>query len=100
MIFTALAGAPRFGLDERSALPWIGVAFVLHLAVVVMTMRINVPLNDEIKGAGDPGRIADLAAVRERCHEARWVGWNRFRAVASTVAFGCLAWALVLHGRS
>ena len=98
--FTALAAALHFGADERSALPWIGGAFVLHLAVVVATMRINVPLNDEIKAAGDPGRIADLAAVCERFQEARWIGWNLFRAVATTVAFGCLAWALVLHGRS
>ena len=98
--FTALAAALHLGADERSALPWIGVAFGLHLAVVVITMRINVPLNDEIKAAGEPGQIADLAAVRERFHEARWVGWNLFRAVTSTVAFGCLAWALVLHGRS
>ncbi len=98
--FTALAAALHFGADERTALPWIGGAFVLHLAVVVITMRINVPLNDEIKAAGDPGRIADLATARERFHEARWVGWNLFRAVASTVAFGCLAWALVLYGRS
>lgn len=45
------------------------------------------------------GGIADLAAVRERFHEARWVRWNLARAVASTAAFGCLAWALVLHGR-
>ena len=98
--FTALAVALHFGADEQSALPWIGGAFVLHLAVVVITMRINVPLNDEIKAAGDPGLIADLAAVREQFHEARWVGWNLFRAVASMVAFGCLTWALVLHGRS
>ena len=98
--FTAVAAALHFGTDERSALPWIGGAFVLHLAIVVITMGINVPLNDGIKAAGDPGRIADLAAVRERFHEARWVRWNLFRAVASTVAFGCLAWALVLHGRS
>ncbi len=98
--FTALAVALHFGADERSALPWIGGALVLHLVVVVITMRINVPLNDEIKAAGDPDLIADLPAVRERFHEARWVGWNLFRAVASTVAFGCLAWALVLHGRS
>ena len=81
-------------------MPRIGGAIVLHLAVVVITMRINVPLNDGIKAAGDPGRIADLAAVRERFHEARWIGWNLFRVVASTVAFGCLAWALVLHRRS
>ena len=98
--FTALAAALHFSADERSALPWIGGAFVLHLAVVVMTMVINVPLNDKIKASGDPDRIADLAAVRERFHEARWVGWNLFRAVVSTAAFGCLAWALVLHGRS
>ncbi len=98
--FTALAAALHLGADERSALPWVGGAFVLHLAVVIITMRINVPLNDEIKAAGDPGRIADFAAVRGRFHEARWVGWNLFRAVASTAAFGGLAWALVLHGRS
>ena len=98
--FTALAAALHLGADERSVLPWIGGAFVLHLAVVGITIGINVPLNDKIKAAGDPSRITDLAAVRERFHEARWVGWNLFRAVASTVAFGCLAWALVLHGRS
>ena len=98
--FTALAAALHLGADERSVLPWIGGAFVLHLAVVGITIGIKVPLNDKIKAAGDPSRITDLAAVRERFHEARWVGWNLFRAVASTVAFGCLAWALVLHGRS
>ena len=100
LVFTILAAALYLGADERSALPWIGGALVLHLAVSVITIGINVPLNDKIKAAGDPDRIADLAAVRERFHEARWVGWNLFRAVASTVAFGCLAWALVLHGRS
>ncbi len=100
LVFTGVAAALHLGADERSAVHWIGGAIVLHLAVVIITMRINVPLNDAIKAAGEPGQIADLAAVRERFHEARWVGWNFFRAVASTVAFGCLAWALVLHGRS
>ena len=99
LVSTALAAALHFGADERSVLPWIGGALVLQLAMAVITIGINVPLNDEIKAAGDPGRIADLAAVRERFNEARWVGWNIFRAVASTVALGCLAWALVLHGR-
>ena len=97
---TALAAALHLGANERSALPWISGALVLHLAVVVTTIGINVPLNDKIKAAGDPGQIVDLATVREQFHEARWVGWNLFRVVASTVAFGCLAWALVLYGRS
>ena len=100
LVFTALAGALNFGADERSTLPWICGALVLQLAVLVITFAINVPLNNEIKAAGDPSEIADLAAVRERFNEAKWIGWNLFRVVASTVAFGCLAWSLVLHGRS
>jgi uncharacterized membrane protein len=65
-----------------------------------ITIAINVPLNDGLKAAGDPDRIADLAAVRARFNEARWASWNLVRVVTSTVAFGLLAWALVLHGRS
>jgi len=38
--------------------------------------------------------------VRERFDEARWVRWNNVRTLASTAAFGCLAWALVLFGRA
>ena len=57
-------------------------------------------LNDDIKAAGDPAGIADISTVRERFHEVRWASWNIVRSVATTVAFGCLAWALVLHGRS
>ncbi len=100
LVFTALVGALHLGADERSTLLWIGGALALQLAVLVTTIAVNVPLNDEIKAAGEPGGTAAAAAVREQFHEARWVGWNLFRAVASTVAFGCLAWALVLHGRS
>jgi uncharacterized membrane protein len=81
-------------------LPWIAVALVLYLAVFVITVGVNVPLNDAIKAAGDPDRIADLATVRERFDEARWIRWNNVRTAASTAAFGCLAWALVLFGRA
>jgi len=99
LVFGGLAAVLHLGGDWRSVLPWIVAALVLYLAVVVITLRINVPLNDGIKAAGDPDRIADLGAVRERFDEATWVRWNIVRTVASTTAFGCLAWALVLHGR-
>jgi uncharacterized membrane protein len=99
LVLTGLAAALHLGGDGRSVLPWAVAALVLYLAVVVITLRVNVPLNDGIKAAGDPDRIADLAAVRERFDEARWVRWNLARAVATTAAFGCLAWALVLYGR-
>jgi uncharacterized membrane protein len=100
LVFTALAAALHLPADRRSVLPWIAVALVLYLAVFVITVGVNVPLNDAIKAAGDPDRIADLTAVRERFDEARWVRWNNVRTVASTAAFGCLAWALVLFGRA
>jgi uncharacterized membrane protein len=99
LVFTGVAAVLHLGKDFRAVLPWIVVALVLYLAVVVITVAVNVPLNDGIKAAGEPDRIADLARVREQFNEARWVGWNLFRALATTVAFGCLAWALVLLGR-
>ncbi len=98
-IFTGLAVALSFGASSRSMLPWLVAALVLYLAVLVITFRINVPLNDAIKAAGAPDRITDLAAVRERFNEAQWIRWNTVRAVASTAAFCCLAWTLVLYGR-
>jgi uncharacterized membrane protein len=100
LLLTGAAALVQLLGDRDSAFVWIVVALVLYLAVVIITMGVNVPLNDELKAAGNPDRIADLAAVRERFDAARWEAWNVVRAVASTAAFGCLMWALVLYGRS
>jgi len=97
LVFAIVAAIAQIG---RDGLPWIVAALVLYLVAFVITIAINVPLNNGIKAAGDPDRIADLAAVRERFNEARWTSWNLVRVVTSTIAFGLLAWALVLHGRS
>ena len=67
--------------------------------MVVVTFAFHFPLNDELKNAGDPARIEDLAAVRDD-FVTPWVAWNIVRTLASTAAFGCLAWALVLRGRA
>ena len=100
LVFTVLALALHLGIDDRGALPWIAGALVLYIGAFLSTLGVNVPLNDGLKAAGDPDRIADLAAVREQFNEAKWSRWNLFRTVASTIALGCLAWALVLHGRA
>jgi uncharacterized membrane protein len=97
LVFTALAAVLHLPGDGRTVLPWILAALVLYGAALVITMGVNVPLNNELAAAGAPDRIADLAAVREH-FEAKWISWNVARAVASTAAFGCLTWALVLHG--
>jgi uncharacterized membrane protein len=99
LVLTGLAAALHLGADGRSVLPWALAAFVLYLAVFVITIGVNVPLNEGLKAAGEPDRIADLAAVRERFNAAKWIRWNLVRTVACTAAFGCLCWALVLYGR-
>jgi uncharacterized membrane protein len=80
--------------------PWIVAALGLYVVAVIVTMAINVPLNDALKAAGDPSHIPNLAHVRQQFQETRWAAWNLLRAVTTTTAFGLLAWALVLHGRA
>lgn len=93
LVFTGLAAALHLRSDVRSALPWIVAGLVLYVLVLAITFGINVPLNDQLLAAGEPDRIADLAAVREQ-FEDKWVRWNTIRTVASTAALGCLAVAL------
>lgn len=100
LVFSGVATLLQVLDDRGSALPWLIVAFMLYLGVIVITVAVHVPLNDRIKAAGDPDRITDRGAVRADFHEARWVAWNLVRAIATTAAFGCLAWALVLDGRA
>ena len=91
--FGPLLFAGAAALAGGDALPWIGAAIVLSLAVVVITFAVHLPLNDAIKTA------TTGSEAREAFHEARWVAWNLVRAVLSTAALGCLAWALVEYGR-
>ncbi len=95
-VFTVLAGL--LSLKEE-ALPWIVMAFVLYLITMIVTIAVNVPMNDALKAAGDPSTI-DVAAARAAFDEARWRAFNLLRVALSTVAFGLLAWALYVSGRS
>jgi uncharacterized membrane protein len=99
LILTGVAGALHLGRDTRTALLWIVAAFVLYLVTVVITMAVNVPLNDAIKAAGEPDEITNLAEVRRNFNEAKWTAWNWLRVVLSTGAFGCLLAALIMYGR-
>jgi uncharacterized membrane protein len=96
LLFTLIATLTQFG---RPAFPWIAVALVLYAAVFVITIAVNVPLNDAIKAAGLPDNPADLAAIREAFDEAKWRAWNLVRVIASVIAFASLTWALVAHGQ-
>ena len=98
LILIGVAGVLHFGPERRSALPWLIAAFVLYLATVIITMAINVPLNDAIKAAGDPNHL-NVAKVRAAFHESRWAAWNYVRTIASTGAFVILAGVLIAARR-
>lgn len=83
---------------DRPVVWWIVAALVLHLATIVVTQTVNVPLNDELTSAGDPDTI-DAGQVRADFRESWWRAWNLVRCATSTAAFGCLAWALFLRGK-
>ncbi|GGK06220.1 membrane protein [Streptomyces camponoticapitis] len=95
----ALSAALHRRAEQRAVLMWVGAALVFYLVAVVITFGVHEPLNGDFRTAAEPGSGADLAAARARLDEAKWTAWNTARAVTSTVAFGCLAWALVIRGR-
>jgi uncharacterized membrane protein len=100
LALTALAALLHFAGEGRPLLPWTAAALVLYILVFVITVRVNVPRNNEIKAAGDVDRLTDPHSVRERFDEGRWVRWNHVRSFASVIAFGLLSWALIESGQA
>lgn len=65
---------------------------------LILTMQINVPLNQWLADLGPASAIPDPAAVR-LAYEPQWVLWNLIRTINSTIAFILMATALWLDGR-
>ncbi|MFJ1539101.1 DUF1772 domain-containing protein [Micromonospora chalcea] len=94
-LLATLAAVLAWRGEARPALAWIVAGLALYLVMFVVTVAVNVPLNDALAAAGS----ADLAAARER-FESTWVAWNVVRALANTAGLGAFCWALVAVGRS
>ncbi|MGP3954359.1 anthrone oxygenase family protein [Nonomuraea sp. 3N208] len=76
---------------------WIVAGLVFYALTLLITITVHVPLNYELRDAGDPSHIQNLAAVRDD-FVTPWVAWDIVRTLAATAAFGSLIWALVLRG--
>ncbi len=85
--------------DDHSALRWVIAGVALYLTSLIVTVVLNVPLNDRLQGAGLPADPSELAAIRS-AFEAQWNTWNIVRTVATGTGFASLSWALVLLGRA
>lgn len=92
----ALVQARRSG--QGTIARWIVAGLALYTVMVIVTFAVHVPLNYDLRDAGDPDRIENLAAVRDD-FVTPWVAWEIVRTLATIAAFGSLTWALLLHGR-
>ncbi|MFB7619642.1 DUF1772 domain-containing protein [Kitasatospora sp. NPDC056181] len=98
----AVTGAAAYFLyraGHRTTALWAGAATLLYVAALVVTMGVNIPLNNELAQAGDPSQIADFAAVRTR-FESTWVATNMLRTAFCTAGLAALIRALLLHARA
>jgi uncharacterized membrane protein len=74
---------------DVQARPWVAVAVGLYVLTLLVTMGVNVPLNDRLEsgsGSADSLRTA---------FENRWVAWNAVRALLSTGSFAAVTVALL-----
>lgn len=88
-VFAIITAVLHFQAGQRAAVAWIGTALVLYVIALLITIGVNVPLNDALAAAGPAQQIPDVGAVRDH-FEPAWVHWNIARAVASTAAFTLL----------
>lgn len=90
LVFPAVA-AVLFGRSgDRAAMWWTIAAAGLYLVVLVLTMLIAVPLNDQLAAAS----LADAARARQD-FEGTWVPVNNLRTALCTLALFCLGCAMV-----
>jgi uncharacterized membrane protein len=77
---------------------WVIAGLGLYAVMVVITFAVHIPLNEDLKDAGDPARIENIAEVRDD-FVTPWVAWDIVRTAATIAGFAALTWALVLRGR-
>jgi uncharacterized membrane protein len=92
----ALVQARQSGAPSTAA--WIVAGLALYALMVVITFAVHLPLNEDLKDAGDPARIDNISQVRDD-FVTPWVAWDIVRTLVTTAAFGALTWALVLRAR-
>ncbi|MFD9692774.1 DUF1772 domain-containing protein [Kitasatospora sp. NPDC059146] len=97
-VATGVAAWLQHRAGRRRAALWAAGATLLYGVALMVTMGVNIPLNNDLAAVGDPSRILDLAAVRAK-FEGTWVTANVCRTVLCTAGLLALGRALVLHGR-
>ncbi|MFJ4184878.1 MULTISPECIES: DUF1772 domain-containing protein [unclassified Kitasatospora] len=97
-VATGVAAWLQHKAGRRQAALWAAGATLLYVVALMVTMGVNIPLNNDLAAAGDPSQIHDFAAVRTK-FEGTWVAANMLRTALCTAGLLALTRSLVLHGR-
>ncbi|MFD8788975.1 DUF1772 domain-containing protein [Kitasatospora sp. NPDC059599] len=98
-VATGVAAWLQHKAGRRQAALWAAAATVLYVVALLVTMGVNIPLNNQLAAAGDPSQITDFAAVRAKFADT-WVPVNMLRTALCTGGLLALTRSLVLHGRA
>lgn len=109
LFFASFLGAPLLLLAALAAhLPLfrsgrfrlIALACALHVVgCFLVTMLMNVPLNDELARVGSDASAGELARARA-AYEGPWDAWNWVRTASSALAFAALIGACLARDGS
>lgn len=100
MVSIILSTVFVFKLNERSIFIWLILVAILYGATIAITAVGLDPLEYDFGRGGGPSEVLDASAMRADLNEDRWALLNGIRLVTNVIAVACLAWSLVLFGRS
>ncbi|QBF32790.1 DUF1772 domain-containing protein [Thalassococcus sp. S3] len=91
----ALTAGLAFATGQRAAaLPFAAAAVIYLVGGMVLTMMVNVPMNEALATVNIPDDI-DAARVIWSEYSSTWQLWNQARTVVSGVALLLCGWGLL-----
>lgn len=70
--------------SNRSAAKYALLAFVFATATIIITLRLHVPMNNELATVDSATAANSVWSV----YSERWTSWNHIRMLTSILAFG------------
>jgi uncharacterized membrane protein len=103
--FATFLGAPALALaalvmaqreENPSVVKWTAWGLGLSVLGILVSGAFSIPLNEDLKDAGNAFSLADPAAVRDD-YAGPWVAWNIVRMLLYTGSFACMVKALYVR---
>jgi uncharacterized membrane protein len=67
---------------RRRAAAYFGIAAAVYLSALILTMAVNVPMNEDLAGVAVPTSIEQARQVWDD-YSSRWQTWNIVRTICS-----------------